>query len=103
MAAGCAPVSPTPNMCRPTRSSMRDFRTSSRSPTGSRKVPAYTQFNAGLSHEFKVPDWKPVTARFDVVNVLDQVYEIRDGSGIGVFAPQFGPRRAYMFGLSQKL
>jgi hypothetical protein len=35
--------------------------------------------------------------------VLDQVYEIRDGSGIGVFAPQFGPRRAYMFGLSQKL
>jgi outer membrane receptor protein involved in Fe transport len=66
-------------------------------------VPAYTQFNAGLSHEFKVPDWKPVTARFDVVNVLDQVYEIRDGSGIGVFAPQFGPRRAYMFGLSQKL
>jgi outer membrane receptor protein involved in Fe transport len=66
-------------------------------------VPAYTQVNAGLSHEFKIPDWKPITARFDVVNVLDQAYEIRDGSGIGVFAPQFGPRRAYMFGLSQKL
>ena len=45
---------------------------------------------------------KPITVRFDVVNVFDKVYEIRDGSGIGVFAPQFGPRRAYFVGLSQK-
>jgi outer membrane receptor protein involved in Fe transport len=66
-------------------------------------VPAYTQVNAGISHEFKIPDWKPVTVRFDVINVFDEIYEIRDGSGIGVFAPQFGPRRAYMFGISQKL
>jgi hypothetical protein len=28
---------------------------------------------------------------------------IRDGSGIGVFAPQFGPRRGFFFGISQKL
>ena len=63
------------------------------------------------SHEFKVPSnppfaWvpaKPFTLRFDVVNLLDQVYELRDGSGIGVFAPQFGPRRTYLVGLSQKI
>ena len=46
---------------------------------------------------------KPLTVRFDVVNLFDSVYEIRDGSGIGVFAPQFGPRRGYFVGISQKL
>jgi hypothetical protein len=29
-----------------------------------------------------------VTVRFDVVNLFDTIYLIRDGSGIGVFAPQ---------------
>ena len=37
-----------------------------------------------------------------LLNVFDEIHEIRDGSGIGVFAPQFGPRRAYFVGLSQK-
>jgi outer membrane receptor protein involved in Fe transport len=65
-------------------------------------LPGYTQFNLGLSHEFTLSDWKPFTLRFDVVNLFDHVYEIRDGSGIGVFAPQFGPRRGYFVGFSQK-
>jgi outer membrane receptor protein involved in Fe transport len=63
----------------------------------------YAQFNAGLSHEFAMPDGLPVTARFDVVNLFDTIYQIRSGSGIGVFAPQYGPRRGYYFGLSKKL
>jgi outer membrane receptor protein involved in Fe transport len=65
----------------------------------------YGQVNLGLSHEFAGSGWngKPVTVRFDVVNLFDTVYEIRDGSGIGVFAPQFGPRRGYYMGVSQKL
>ena len=46
---------------------------------------------------------KPTTVRFDVVNLFDKIYEIRDGSGIGVFAPQFGPRRGFFVGISQKL
>ncbi len=45
----------------------------------------------------------PFTLRFDVVNVFDTVYEIRDGSGIGVFAPQYGPRRGFFGGWSSKL
>jgi len=67
-------------------------------------VPSYTQFNLGLSRDFKIvaPD-KPTTFRFDIVNVFDSIYEIRDGSGIGVFAPQFGPRRGFYFGISQKI
>jgi hypothetical protein len=37
------------------------------------------------------------------VNVFDTIYEIRNGSGIGVFASQFGPRRGFFAGVSQKL
>jgi outer membrane receptor protein involved in Fe transport len=66
-------------------------------------LPFYTQVNLGVSHEFASPGAKPLTVRFDVVNLFDNVYEIRDGSGIGVFAPQFGPRRGFFVGLSQKL
>ncbi len=67
-------------------------------------VPSYTQVNAGISHEYLFPGWtKPTTVRFDVVNLFDKIYEIRDGSGIGVFAPQFGPRRGFFAGISQKL
>jgi outer membrane receptor protein involved in Fe transport len=67
-------------------------------------VPAYTQVNVGIKREFLLPnDPKPMTIRFDVVNLFDNVYEIRDGSGIGVFAPQFGPRRGFFLGLSKKI
>jgi outer membrane receptor protein involved in Fe transport len=65
-------------------------------------VPGYTQVNMGVSHEFAWGAEKPVTVRFDIINLFDKVYEIRDGSGIGVFAPQFGPRREFLVGLSQK-
>jgi outer membrane receptor protein involved in Fe transport len=67
-------------------------------------VPSYTQVNVGASHDFNwVSAAKPTTLRFDVVNLFDSIYEIRDGAGIGVFAPQFGPRRGFYFGISQKL
>jgi outer membrane receptor protein involved in Fe transport len=67
-------------------------------------LPSYTQVNAGVSREFLFPGWtKPTTLRFDVVNLFDKIYEIRDGSGIGVFAPQFGPRRGFFVGISQKI
>jgi len=66
-------------------------------------LPFYTQVNAGVSHEFVGLTRMPFTLRFDVVNVFDNVYQIRDGSGIGVFASQFGPRRGFFAGWSQKL
>ncbi|MBV8241515.1 MAG: TonB-dependent receptor [Hyphomicrobiales bacterium] len=65
-------------------------------------VPSYVQVNAGMSHEFYIPGWNPITARFDVVNVFDTSYVLRTGTGIGVFAPQYGPRRGYFVGLAQK-
>ena len=65
-------------------------------------VPAYRQVNLGVSHDFNSGFEKPATLRFDIVNLFDEVYQIRSGSGIGVFAPQFGPRREFLVGLSQK-
>ena len=38
-----------------------------------------------------MPDGKPLTVRFDVVNMFDTIYQIRNGTGIGVFAPQYRP------------
>ncbi len=67
-------------------------------------VPPYAQFNIGVSHDFYLaPDMKATVVRFDVVNLFDTIYELRDGSGIGVFAPQYGPRRGFYVALTQKL
>ncbi len=65
-------------------------------------VPGYTQVNLGMSHEFKSGLEKPATLRFDIINLFDNIYQIRNGDGIGVFAPQYGPRREFFVGLSQK-
>jgi hypothetical protein len=42
-------------------------------------------------------------AMFRIRAKVDKIYEIKDCSGIGVFAPQFGPRRGFFVGISQKL
>ena len=67
-------------------------------------TPPYVVVNVGIAKEIKwSSDAKPITLRFDVVNLFDKTYELRDGSGIGVFAPQFGARRGFFAGISQKL
>jgi outer membrane receptor for ferrienterochelin and colicins len=64
-------------------------------------LPYYEQVNLGASHDFDRQGLKGFSARFDVINVLDKVYEIRDGTGVGVGASQFGPRRGFFVGVSQ--
>ena len=64
------------------------------------KVPAYYTFNLGFEQSFRIPHLGQTKARFDVVNLLDRVYELRDGSGIGVEAPQFGQRRGIYGGIT---
>jgi outer membrane receptor protein involved in Fe transport len=78
------------------------LRTDSDAAPNGDHVPSYVQVNLGVSREIQIPDRKPLTVRFDVVNLFDSIYEIRDGEGLGVFAPQFGPRRGFYVGLSQK-
>jgi hypothetical protein len=66
-------------------------------------LPYYTQVNLGASHVFHLSDARTLTARFDIINALDKVYEIRDGTGVGVGAPQFGPRRGFFAGISKSI
>ena len=66
-------------------------------------VAPYATANFGVTRDFTIaPNGKPLTVRFTVVNLTDAVYEIRDGSGIGVFAPQYGQRRGFFAGVSQR-
>jgi outer membrane receptor for ferrienterochelin and colicins len=64
-------------------------------------VPGYTQVNLSVLHEFKGLPGGPLTVRGDVINLFDEKYEIRDGTGIGVGAPQFGPRRGFFAGVTK--
>ena len=68
-------------------------------------VPPYSQFNFGIAREFLLPnDPKPMTVRFDVINLFDNMLRHPSTvSGIGVFAPQFGPRLGFFLGVSKKL
>lgn len=66
-------------------------------------LPVYTQVNVGATHTFHPASIGPLTARADIVNLTDEVYQIRNGTGVGVGAPQFGPRRGFFIGLSLAL
>jgi outer membrane receptor protein involved in Fe transport len=66
-------------------------------------LPGYFVLNAGLAQNFDGPGvLKGVTIRADVLNLFDKKYEIRDGSGVGVGAPQWGERRGFFAGISKK-
>lgn len=62
---------------------------------------AYLQVNLSASRTFTSDYTGKVEARVAIINLLDRVYELRDGSGIGVGAPQFGPRRGLFGGLTK--
>jgi outer membrane receptor protein involved in Fe transport len=70
-------------------------------PNGDHLDP-YVVVNAGVSQGLALGPVQDLTLRLDVINLFDKVYEIRDGSGIGVGASQFGARRGVFVGLSKK-
>lgn len=64
-------------------------------------MPAYFQLNLSVSQDLHLTSVGTTHAQLALVNALDRTYEIRDGSGIGVGAPQFGPRRGVFLSLQQ--
>jgi outer membrane receptor protein involved in Fe transport len=65
--------------------------------------PGYAQWNGAIAREFY--PWhaaKPLALRLSVVNLFDRGYLLRSGTGIGEFAPQYGPRRGLFIGLRQQ-
>ena len=66
-------------------------------------LPTYTQFNLAASHKFELGSAGDLTLRVDVVNAFDREYQIRNGTGVGVGASQYGPRRGVFFGISKSI
>jgi outer membrane receptor protein involved in Fe transport len=64
-------------------------------------LPAYFQLNLSVAHDFAFDRFGDLHAQLAVLNALDRSYELRDGSGIGVGAPQFGPRRGVYLSLQK--
>jgi outer membrane receptor protein involved in Fe transport len=69
-------------------------------PNGGHVAP-YGTVNLGVSHDFSDLGMAGLTGRVDVINVFDVDYQIRSGSGVGVFAPQYGQRRGFFAGLTK--
>lgn len=69
-------------------------------PNGA-SLPAYFQLNLNVAHDFVIDDFGPLHVQLALINALDRTYELRDGSGIGVGAPQFGPRRGVYLSLQK--
>jgi outer membrane receptor protein involved in Fe transport len=65
------------------------------------ELPNYETFNIGMTHDFRLGPDNYIKLRLDITNVGDLKYEIRDGTGIGVFAPQYLPRRGFYAGVSK--
>jgi outer membrane receptor protein involved in Fe transport len=66
--------------------------------------PDYTQLNAAVGRNFY--PWRtaerPLTVRLSAINLCDRVYLLRAATGVGEFAPQYGPRRAIFGELTQQ-
>ncbi|HEX7761564.1 MAG TPA: TonB-dependent receptor [Caulobacteraceae bacterium] len=64
-------------------------------------VPGYIQVNLSASYHLALGPAGPIDLRLDIINVGDEKYEIRDGTGVGVGAPQWGPRRGVFAGVTK--
>lgn len=65
-------------------------------------LPPYATLNLSLTQKVPIAVNKGTQVRFDAINVADSTYQLRDGTGVGVGAPQYGMRRAFFVTLSQK-
>ncbi len=70
-------------------------------PNGT-SLPGYEQVNLSIVQPVVTGMYKGLELRLDIINLTDVVYQIRNGTGVGVGAPQYGPRRTILAGISQR-
>ena len=63
-------------------------------------VPAYYSINCGVEQSFKLENKQMLKARLDIVNLTDNSYILRDGTGVGVNAVQYGARIGFFGSLT---
>ncbi|GLQ86595.1 TonB-dependent receptor [Dyella flagellata] len=56
-------------------------------------LPYYFQLNLNVAHDFNFDGFGKLHTQLAVINALDRSYRLRSGTGVGVGAPQYGPRR----------
>ena len=71
-------------------------------PPNGAALPGYQQVNFSIVQPIDTGFLRGMELRFDVINLFDEIYQIRSGTGLGVFAPQFGSRRTFLAGLTQR-
>ncbi|MBV9862793.1 MAG: TonB-dependent receptor [Alphaproteobacteria bacterium] len=77
------------------------LRADSDHPNGN-SLPDYAQVNVSLVQKIDTGFLKGLEARLDIINLFDSIYEIRTGTGVGVGAPQYGPRRTILAGMTKR-
>ena len=70
-------------------------------PPNSGKLPSYTTLNLALVHSWKHSPVGNLEGRVGVINLFDKTYLLRDGSGVGVGAPQYGERRTWFVAMTK--
>jgi hypothetical protein len=68
----------------------------------SEELRPYCPVNLGVEYAWNLhaAGIRQLKIRFDCLNVLDESYELRDGTGVGIAAPAYGPRRAFYAGVA---
>jgi outer membrane receptor protein involved in Fe transport len=65
-------------------------------------LPTYATVNLSIVQKLNRSIGGGTELRLDVINIGDAVYQIRNGTGVGVGAPQYGLRRTILAGLTQR-
>ncbi|HEY4044903.1 MAG TPA: TonB-dependent receptor [Rhodopila sp.] len=65
-------------------------------------LPGYGVVNLSVVQKLKVGVGTGTDLRLDVLNAGDTIYEIRNGTGVSVGAPQYGLRRTILAGITQR-
>ncbi len=68
----------------------------------SAELPGYVTVNAALTHTWKHTPIGTLDGRLAIINIFDKSYLLRDGTGVGVGAPQYGANRTFYAGISSE-
>ncbi len=65
-------------------------------------LPTYAVVNLSVVQKLDLGFGRGTELRLDALNIGDTIYQIRNGTGVGVGAPQYGLRRTILAGLTQR-
>jgi len=77
-------------------------RTPDGTPPNSGHGPGYATVNLALIHDWTGTPLGTIEGRLTLINLFDKSYLLRDGTGVGVGAPQYGMRRTFYAGLATR-